>query len=286
MTNNHIYFVVLDPTSERQPALERAVALAQITDATLVAFVCTWLDEQAKDPFASQKKAKHTALEQAQTWGQQQVQSATNAGLNVEVDVYWNADWYKAIPRAAKDRHADLIVKSTFRHSRGERLLQRTSDYTLLRYASCPVLLARSSNTVTYTTLLAALDLSGNEAHATLNDSILGLAHHVAADCDASLHMVTALEQPPMAPMEPGWIPPTDYVPKRSELAHEFGLIEENIHVYENNPKTAIVTCVEQLNADLLVIGTAARRGLSGALIGNTAEKVLDAVTCDLLVVS
>ncbi|MNC78058.1 Universal stress protein E [compost metagenome] len=37
-------------------------------------------------------------------------------------------------------------------------------------------------------------------------------------------------------------------------------------------------------DAVVTVIGTVARTGISGALIGNTAEVVLDALECDVLV--
>ena len=39
-----------------------------------------------------------------------------------------------------------------------------------------------------------------------------------------------------------------------------------------------------QLDAAVTVIGTVARTGLSGALIGNTAEVILDALESDVLV--
>lgn len=39
-----------------------------------------------------------------------------------------------------------------------------------------------------------------------------------------------------------------------------------------------------ELQAALTIIGTVARTGISGALIGNTAEVVLDALESDVLV--
>ena len=42
---------------------------------------------------------------------------------------------------------------------------------------------------------------------------------------------------------------------------------------------------VEQLNADCVVLGTKARQGVAGALLGNTAEQLLDAIPCDVLAV-
>jgi nucleotide-binding universal stress UspA family protein len=39
----------------------------------------------------------------------------------------------------------------------------------------------------------------------------------------------------------------------------------------------------EKHDADLVVIGTVARGGIPGLFIGNTAEKVLNAVDCSVL---
>lgn len=40
----------------------------------------------------------------------------------------------------------------------------------------------------------------------------------------------------------------------------------------------------EQLDAELILLGSLGRTGWSAALIGNTAEQVVDGLHCDLLV--
>ncbi|HVS10740.1 MAG TPA: universal stress protein [Planctomycetota bacterium] len=40
-----------------------------------------------------------------------------------------------------------------------------------------------------------------------------------------------------------------------------------------------------ELGSDLLVLGTVARTGIAGVLIGNTAEEILDRIACSVLVV-
>ena len=39
----------------------------------------------------------------------------------------------------------------------------------------------------------------------------------------------------------------------------------------------------KRLNSELVVIGTVGRTGLSAALVGNTAEHVIDSLDCDVL---
>jgi len=53
----------------------------------------------------------------------------------------------------------------------------------------------------------------------------------------------------------------------------------------KGDPKQIIQQQVEQLGPDLLVIGSVARTGLSGLLMGNTAEAVLNEVDCSVAIV-
>jgi universal stress protein E len=46
-----------------------------------------------------------------------------------------------------------------------------------------------------------------------------------------------------------------------------------------------VAAAADQLGADVLVMGVVSRSGLQRPFIGNTAEAVLDAVGCDVLVV-
>ena len=64
----------------------------------------------------------------------------------------------------------------------------------------------------------------------------------------------------------------------------EFDIDDEHLHIAEGPADVLIPYMVHKLGAAVTVIGTVARSGLSGALIGNTAEVVLDAVESDVLV--
>jgi len=54
--------------------------------------------------------------------------------------------------------------------------------------------------------------------------------------------------------------------------------------VLEGPADVVIPQVAHQISAAVTVIGTVARTGLSGALIGNTAEVILDALESDVLV--
>ena len=48
-------------------------------------------------------------------------------------------------------------------------------------------------------------------------------------------------------------------------------------------PEDIIDDVAEKLDAELVILGTIGRTGLSAALIGNTAEHVIDQLNCDVL---
>ena len=60
------------------------------------------------------------------------------------------------------------------------------------------------------------------------------------------------------------------------EHAKAFNIAPENTHIKEGLPEDVIQSVANELDAELVILGTVGRTGLSAALIGNTAEHVID----------
>ena len=56
-------------------------------------------------------------------------------------------------------------------------------------------------------------------------------------------------------------------------------------HLRQGEPGEIIPVLISEMEADLIVMGTVARSGIPGFVIGNTAEDILDQVTCSVLAV-
>jgi universal stress protein E len=65
--------------------------------------------------------------------------------------------------------------------------------------------------------------------------------------------------------------------------ANNFSIAIENTHVEEGLPETVIEQTALSIDAELVILGTVGRTGISAALIGNTAEHVIDQLNCDVL---
>ena len=70
---------------------------------------------------------------------------------------------------------------------------------------------------------------------------------------------------------------------KMESLLKEHELFNQPYHVIEGQADIAIPKLAKEIDAQLLVLGTVGRTGLSGAFIGNTAEHILANMNCDIL---
>ena len=61
--------------------------------------------------------------------------------------------------------------------------------------------------------------------------------------------------------------------------------VRPNTHLSRGDARNVIPELARELHADLVVMGTVARTGISGLLIGNTAESILDQLECSVLAV-
>jgi len=261
-------FVVFDPTREEQPALERAAAIARERPIQLHVFACIFADaerEADRAEFIRGQLADHKVLLDTA------VAPLSQAGIPVTTEVEWDRDWYHAAVRASVRNHADLVLKSSYRHSTRQRLLKRTSDWTLIRECLCPVLLVKEGEQSPLRRVLAAIDIRRDDPTSRkLNQHLLDFGSEVLDAGSAELHFVNAGED-------------LQSLPDRNTLIRCCGVDSSRIHIQLGRPEDVIIDSARSLQANLVVVGNAARSGFSAAINGNTVEKVLDRLNCDVL---
>lgn len=259
--------IVYDPTRETQPAFERAVAIAGTTPAKLHVFACIYSDI----PRSEQKPAHIRALLAEQKAVLDNITAPLHArGIEATTEVEWDKDWYQAVVRASVRNSADVVLKSSFRHSAGQRVLNRTSDWTLIRECLCPVLLVKEGSSGNMRKVLAAIDLRKGRDYATLNRHIVDFSQKVVEGNDAEVHFINAYQD-------------LQESPDRNALMKYCGVGSDRIHIQLGEPEDVIVNHARSLNASLVVVGNSARSGLAAMIRGNTVEKVLDKLECDIL---
>ena len=262
--------VVVTPNQPEGLALQRAKLIAGVTHSRLHLLVCDKRDEHGEDLAEKERELKED-------------------GYEVTTEQAWHESFHETIIKVQQAESCGLVIKQHFPESPLKRALLTPDDWKLLRYCPCPVLIAKTNRPWTEGSILAAVDVGNSSAeHKTLHANLISNAYEVAAIAKAKLYVFTAHPTPMLSASDPTFqlreTIEARYREQCASFAKEFELEDGQMIVKEGPADVLIPEMAKQLDAVVTVIGTVARTGISGALIGNTAEVVLDAVETDVLI--
>lgn len=221
-------------------------------------------------------------------------------GIDVQCKVVWEAAAYRAIIRRALATRPALLIAGTHRHTLTMRLLLGSTDWDLIRYCPVPLLLVRSTRKYRAAPVVVAVDpFHAYEKPAGLDARLLKFGRTFAALMHGDLHVFHAymplvpLQTLPMAAAAPLILMPPEQEPahqhqvERSidKLALSAGIPKRRCHVQMGHVPEELADVVRRTGAGLVVMGAISRSTLARLVLGNTAERVIDKLSCDLLVI-
>jgi universal stress protein E len=295
-----ILFAVRDPGAARQPGIEKAMQVARCFGASLELFHAlsspVFLSLQPKMD-ATIEQLRQNTLEKALGRLAKFVARGRRRGIATEACVEWDYPPHEAIVRRAVRIGADLIVAECHKGARTRAWLMHLTDWELLRASSLPVLLLKSGRPYRRPRILAAVD--PGHAHskpAGLDADIVGAAALFSRALRGSLHLMHASHPSTMAlalgdPNINAASVALTYDELRAQARADFerfaattSVPAARTHLVEGHPAFAIPRSARKVHAGLTVMGAVSRSGLKRVFIGNTAERVLNALPCDVLV--
>ena len=291
-----ILAAVRDPGALVLPAVAKATQLARAFGAELELFHA--IDAAAYVGMLGSNVSGLQQMEDEERRGylQRLERIAARARLHtpvVTVAAEWDYPAYEAIVRRALVSGADLLVAECSRGRHFAQALLRLADWELLRLCPLPVLLVKQAHPYRRPTIVGAVDpgLAFGKS-AMLDEQILRLGAQVARALEGALHAVHAYEAPASsartlaaavgsATAEPD--------AASAELGLQALIRRSDVslagcHLLGGEPSTAVAEVARRRRADIVVAGAVARAGLERALVGNTAERLLRFLPCDLLV--
>lgn len=226
----------------------------------------------------------------------QEIGAALQFDGTVECHAAWDHPIEEALIRHVLDRAADLLIVELPEGSgTGARPLS-SAQWQLVRNCPAPVLLTRGRRWREQPVIVASIDPGERHDHRDELDSrILRLAEKIAHGAGGTVHafhawqkslhgMIGAFAQP-LAPDLPG-----DEMVRRHREAVQSALsaaavAPARVSLVEGRPETMLPDYCSEAGADVVVMGAIARNPFGRIFIGSTAERVLDRLPCDLLVV-
>jgi universal stress protein E len=294
---DRILVAIKDPRARHIPTIGKAVQLAQRLGAEICLFHAIadpmYLDiETLNGKFPEQLERE--SVNRHRECLERLAKSARPRGVSITTAVEWDYPAHEAVMRAAVRFGADLIVAECHRTHVAPWLLHFT-DWELLRRSRIPVLLVKTRGLYHRPGVLAAID-PGHPRSGDLDEEILRRGASIACALSGALHAVHAYS-PALADATAAELATArgmaEAHARAAMAAHaavdpKLNLLEIPLarrHVVDGFAVDVIGSVAERIHAQIVLMGAVSRSGLKRLLIGNTAERMLDRIACDVLIV-
>ena len=296
--------VVLNPENDKQYALARAVRLAKeqknSNPVKITLFLAIYdLSYEMSALLSPEERAEmhRNVIEQRKLAIQPYIEKYASDGINFSSTVVWHSNEAEAITTEVETHNYDLVVKYTNAEESLKSLIVTPVDWQILRKCPTPILVVKDGDWKHQRCILVAVNVSDdeNEAHSTFNDELVSLSMDLADSLDrGNIHLVTAypptpinmaIDLPEFSSGEYSSGLRGQYLLNMKALRQKYGIDGDHTHVLEGFPEDVIPQVAEKLEAELVILGTIGRTGLSAAFLGNTAEHVISKLNCNLLAI-
>ena len=195
---------------------------------------------------------------------------------------------------ACAELQPDLLFKSGHQHGLLQRLFTTNTCWQLIRQCPCPLWLTGDRDWQPKRLCAAVDPVHSADKPAALDHRLIETAQQLSA----ALHMEASYLHS-HNPVPRSLVFDVDLTASYDQYREDDAKLHRTAfdtllashagagaqaHLLEGYAEQTIPRFVQEQNIDLLLMGAIARGSLDNALIGNTAERILEAVHCDLLV--
>ncbi len=288
------------PDNLDKALVDRAAEIARKNDAVVKVFhVITEYPEDMSEWWnvRNPQKLHDKLVSEREAFQQTIVKQLKDAGVqHVTHELQWGVHFLQIVKEVLKNKH-DLVMITAMRRKLSHILLECPSA-DLLRHCPCSLWISRGGKPKPTRRVLAAVAGKGGSVEcAGLNERIIRTAAGVAESAERQLNIVYALpvyggKGVKGKSLRPDLVEFTDnlrgvILEKCQGVLAEYDvkLVPDDVYVLPGRAEKVIPGLVKSAREDLVVMGTMAREGLPGVLMGSTAAKVFDHVECPVLAV-
>jgi universal stress protein E len=227
-------------------------------------------------------------------------QIAAAEGVRVQIHAEWDFPPHEAVIRRAIATRADLVIAVPQPHQTAGRLFLANTDWELIRHCPIPLLLIKTNHLYDRPVVMVSVDpFHQNAKPAALDMQLLRAGSEWAERFGGEVHafhaylpmFVSATAALGAAPV-PGWMPPSAEAvnsklvqTELARLVQRADIPPSRAHLRMGDVPTELAAVVKKTRASLVVMGAVSRSALKRIFIGSTAEKTLDHIPCDVLIV-
>ena len=303
MSNRDKILAIIEPDMHPSEVVARATWLAKLADCDLELLLCDpdigalregfFVSNEARDIAEKIRTAQNDIIEDL-------AKPARDAGLNVTTAVLEERPVADGVLHRAVDMNPRFVLKGTHYHSSAERSIFVDSDWQLIRTCPFPLWLVKQHEIREKPVIIAAVDPThSHDKPAALDEVIIDAAQTIAGASGGELHLLhtyhrlVGVGREATRTFKPIELPidklsmkiQAEHRERLNGLAAASHIDAEHTHQLPGDTKEILPIFARTHSADLVVMGALARWGLKRAILGSTAEKVLDHLHCDILIV-
>lgn len=294
---------VVDPTATDQPALRHAAWLAKRAGAELELLVCYYNEYLSGDRLfdsPSLEKARGEVIANQEQHLEALAEPIRKTGVVVSTTAVWDHPLFEGIVRHAINSNADIVFKDTHHHSAVARALLTNTDWNLIRTCPIPLWLVKPQDLPDAPVFVAAIDpMNQHDKPAALDDEILQISKFLGDKVGGEVHAFHSYD-PRIAVATAtanAYIPVSlpfdeieqqmheDHQKRFNEITSFHGLADDHVHLVAGLTHEELPLIAKNLKADVVVMGAVARNRWKRLFIGATAERTLEHLPCDLLII-
>ena len=303
MSKKQRLLVILEPDNHPQEVVERAGWIAGPGGYDITLLWCNSETNPLGTPFLVSNEARDIGLAilaaQAEMVGDF-AKPLRDKGFSVDAEVLEDRPIADGILRYVEELNPAYLLKGTEYHAAADRSIFVDTDWQLMRSCPCPLWLVKPVKMGEKPVIVAAVDpVHSHDKPAALDQVIVNFAQRIAGTTDGEVHLlhtyawlkgVGAAANKTLKPIKISIEEIEDRMRNEHQarldaLAAANDVDAEHTHQLPGAARELIPGFVREKKAGLVVMGALARWGLKRAIIGSTAERVLDKLPCDILIV-
>ena len=280
--------VVIDTDHETQLALDRVVQLARLSDFEIRLISCDYsryLVEGYYFDGIQIPELRRGYLNERLEALDALAKPLIDMGLTVQTEAMWGHPPFEAIVADVMSWQPDLVIHSARRHSKISRIFLSNEDWQLVRTCPASLLLVKERPWSDEPIIIAAVDPKHSHGKPSgLDHKILSIANELGDKVEGLVCIMHSYSEIPMSGTYPEQAS-AEHKAAMDELLADFEIPEDRVYIVDESVEFALPELELDLQADLVVMGAVSRSRVKDVFIGNTAEKVLDYIESDVLVV-
>ena len=288
--------VATDTRLDKHPIVDEAVVLARRSGGALmlvdVVPVFSWV---VRMTLPNHNEIRDSLVREKQEQLEMLAEPIRKKGVHVETQVLIGRTSVEIIRQVLRGNH-DLVLRVAKGKDSQRKGSFGTTGVRLLRECPCAVWLVVPAQSHQYKHVMACIDtLSEESVDDELNDKVYESALLASQYYGSKLSVVQAWrvfgeEFLLTRTSQKDFLRLLNDVQERfTKLLDAFlqkhgtNVQAKNVHMLKGSTDYVLPTFIYEQRVDLVVMGTVARRGAAGWVIGNTAEQMLDRIECSLL---